>query len=360
MPQNLLPFQYKTDPIQSKLTALGGLPLFLDLMRNLGGIDSLRSCLDKTSEFDGWSHSDVVLSLVMLNLAGGDCVEDLEQLNVDLGFSKIMKLVQQQDISRQQKRFKKRKLTKLKMRRFPSTSSAFRRLEDFHDPKQEKEKNKQRQKAEITGKGKAYIQQPNQKLMALIEVNRRFVESIALRAQLTAATLDQDATLIETHKEEALFCYKKFKAYQPLNTYWAELGVVLHSEFRDGNVPAGYQIDLLKYCAQGLDKRFGVIEFAVAIDVCDEFRQAALDVPDSDWKPLIRDCDGLQIETGQEWAEVCYVPNWVGHTKRGPEYRFVAILRSNQSARTLRYRHRAKTIFISNDEDRTGEKLRHI
>ena len=28
-----------------------------------------------------------------------------------------------------------------------------------------------------------------------------------------------DATLIETHKQEALFSYKKYKAYQPLTTY---------------------------------------------------------------------------------------------------------------------------------------------
>jgi hypothetical protein len=26
-----------------------------------------------------------------------------------------------------------------------------------------------------------------------------------------------------------------------LNTYWAEQGLVLHTEFRDGNVPAGYE-----------------------------------------------------------------------------------------------------------------------
>ena len=55
------------------------------------------------------------------------------------------------------------------------------------------------------------------------------------------ATLDMDATLVETGKAEALYCYKHFKAYQPLNTWWAEHGVVLHSEFRDGNVPAGHQ-----------------------------------------------------------------------------------------------------------------------
>ena len=50
-----------------------------------------------------------------------------------------------------------------------------------------------------------------------------------------------DATLIETHKKEALYCYKKHQAYQPLTTYWAEADQIVHSEFRDGNVPAGHQ-----------------------------------------------------------------------------------------------------------------------
>ena len=53
------------------------------------------------------------------------------------------------------------------------------------------------------------------------------------------ATLDMDATLVETEKRDALFSYKGYKAYQPLNTYWAEQGLILHTEFRDGNVPAG-------------------------------------------------------------------------------------------------------------------------
>lgn len=93
------------------------------------------------------------------------------------------------------------------------------------------------------------------------------------------AALDMDATLVETNKDDALFCYDGYKAYQPLSTWWAEQGVVVHTEFRDGNVPsgfeqlrvlkealkcmpegvkkvwvrsdaAGYQHDLLKYCVQ--------------------------------------------------------------------------------------------------------------
>jgi hypothetical protein len=30
-------------------------------------------------------------------------------------------------------------------------------------------------------------------------------------------------------------------------------------------------------------------------------------------------------KTDQEWAEVCFVPNWVGKSKKGPDYRYLAI-----------------------------------
>jgi hypothetical protein len=148
----------------------------------------------------------------------------------------------------------------------------------------------------------------NQALLGFLQTHRR----------LAVATLDMDATLIETHKREALPCYKGFKAYQPLNCWWAEQGVVLHSEFRDGNVPAGYQQlrvlkdclaaaaaagvdkvclrsdsagyqqDLLLYCGEGKDARFGVIEFAVSADVTEEFRKAVRAVAETDWQPLYR------------------------------------------------------------------------
>jgi hypothetical protein len=173
------------------------------------------------------------------------------------------------------------------------------------------------------------------------------------------ATLDQDATLVATHKADALFCYKSFRAYQPLNTYWAEHDVVLHSEFRDGNVPAGYeqlrvlkeslamlpdgvekvflrsdsagyQTELLQYCAEGQNERFGVIDFAVSADVTAEFRKAAL-AADVDWKPLrphAADGDAQEHddERQQEYAEVAFVPSWIANSRKGaPEYRFIAI-----------------------------------
>jgi hypothetical protein len=148
MSQTFLPFQYEVDPTNSKLTALGGLPLFLDLMTGLGVIKSLRQYLAGPGDMQGWSVSDVVLALVMVNLAGGECVDDLDRLNADVGFAKVMELAHQSGYSRQQRRALRRKLAKLSLRSLPSKSSAFRGLEKFHDPEEEEEKERRRHEAE--------------------------------------------------------------------------------------------------------------------------------------------------------------------------------------------------------------------
>ena len=51
-------------------------------------------------------------------------------------------------------------------------------------------------------------------------------------------TIDQDATIIKTSKAKALYSYLKCKAYQPVNLYCEELGCIVATEFREGNVPA--------------------------------------------------------------------------------------------------------------------------
>ena len=52
------------------------------------------------------------------------------------------------------------------------------------------------------------------------------------------ATIDQDATLIESRKQEALRSYAGERGYQPMLAVWAEMNLVVADEFRDGNVPA--------------------------------------------------------------------------------------------------------------------------
>jgi hypothetical protein len=82
---------------------------------------------------------------------------------------------------------------------------------------------------------------------------------------------------------------------------------------------------LLLYCGEGKDPRFGVIEFAIGADVTEAFRAAVLATAESEWKPLARMFDGQPQQTDQEYAEVCYVPSWAGHSKKRADYRFLAI-----------------------------------
>src|SRR3989304_6050360 len=101
--------------------------------------------------------------------------------------------------------------------------------------------------------GKAYIPAANKYLRGLREVSRDFLGFVQRNRREETATLDMDATLVETRKSDALFCYEGYRAYQPFNTWWSEQGVVAHTEFRDGNVPAGYeQLRGLKESLRGL------------------------------------------------------------------------------------------------------------
>jgi hypothetical protein len=58
-----------------------------------------------------------------------------------------------------------------------------------------------------------------EQLRGLWQVNRALLGCLQTHQPATSATLDMDATLVETHKRDALHCYKGFKAYQPLNGF---------------------------------------------------------------------------------------------------------------------------------------------
>ncbi len=88
---------------------------------------------------------------------------------------------------------------------------------------------------------------------------------------------------------------------------------------------AAYQEELLLYCGEEKDPRFGVIDFAISADVTAAFRAAVLATAQSAWQPLTRMVDGKPQQTDQEWAEVCFVPNWAGHSRKRADYRFLAI-----------------------------------
>jgi Transposase DDE domain group 1 len=334
MPQGILPYKYEKEKSASGMTALAGLPIYLDLARLLDLGESISTHLH--TKMQGWTDEQIVLSLILLNLAGGDCVDDLRILEADEGFCRVLNRIELKGLQRKDRRQKERRWRKEKHRSVPSASAVFRYLAAFNEDHAREE-------------GKAIIPPLTELLRALEMVHADLVRAIHQQNPIDCATLDMDATLIETGKKDALFSYKGYKAYQPLNTYWAEQGLMLHTEFRDGNVPAGYeqlrvfmkalsllpekvktvrlrsdtagyQHDLLKYCD---DKEkhpcFGRIEFAISCDVTPEFKKAVNEA--EEWHPLL---DKKGRTTG-EWAEVCFVPNKSAVTKKGEPYRYMAI-----------------------------------
>jgi len=338
MTQGVLPYKYEEEKSDAGMTALAGLPIYLDLASVLGLGNHIRGHMHIKDR--GWTDEQTILSLVLLNLAGGDSVDDIKALEKDKGFCTVLNRIETKGLCRKKRRDQCRRWRKACHRAVPSPSSVFRYLKAFHNPEEENKREK----------GKAFIPLANEHLRGLMKVNRDFIASVQRHDSRTEATLDMDATVIATQKEDALFSYKGYKAYQPINVWWAEPRLMLHTEFRDGNVPAGYeqlrvlkealnllpegvakvclrsdtagyQHDLLTYCEKG-DTRFGRIEFAIGADVTKEFKKAVAGA--EDWKPVMKEVKGELRKTGKEWAEVCFVPNAIGSSRNGPVYRYLA------------------------------------
>jgi hypothetical protein len=80
MAQGVLPFKYEIEKKTTGMTALGGLPVYLDLAQVIGLSKSVQQHLKVRAGGQGWTDVQMVLALVLLNLAGGDCVEDIKVL----------------------------------------------------------------------------------------------------------------------------------------------------------------------------------------------------------------------------------------------------------------------------------------
>jgi hypothetical protein len=342
--QGVLPFSYECEPTESGMTALAGLPAYLELAAVAKLPNSIQRHLEGCHlKQQGWTDTQIIMSLILLNIAGGDCVDDLRILERDEGLVKVLQRVGFTGHPRKERREQARRWRKECKRAFPSSSVVFRYLKNFVNLPEEEQRIR----------GKAFVPAPNEALQTLGRVNPDLLSFAQKHSPQSEATLEMDASIVETSKQDAFFSYKGSQSYQPLSLRWAEQDLVPYSELRDGNVPAAfqnlevfqktlavlpggvqrvylksdtaaYQQELLKYCAKGQNKRFGVIEFTIGADVTAAFRKAVSEVEEKDWQSLKREVDGRQIKTGQEWAEVCFVPDWAARSKNGPTYRFIA------------------------------------
>ena len=320
------PFAIDPRPLTEMGSAHAGLLATSRALRSLNLSGLVEANLDLKNRQRGFSEGQMIESLVLLQTLGGDCVEDIALLEEDpcqargLGYT-------------------------------PPKASAVRTfLNRFHD----EEIADLRPPREVQ---KSFIMPPSAPQQGLDRVLAGMVGKIASLLkkhgqQQKIATVDQDATIIESHKKSALSHYDKGRGYQPMVALWSEADLVLASEFRDGNVPAKqsplscakmafqalpagikeryfrgdsacHENELLAWLndpARSLEdgSRIGFCVSAV-MDAC--LFKAVSSIDEASWKTYGTEADGTQ----RQWAEIAFVPAQNYEHKESVPLRYVGL-----------------------------------
>jgi len=104
MTQGELAFKYEVDHQGAGLTGMGGIGTYLDLACRSGMVSSIERHVTARKGEQGWTDVEQILSLVMLNLVGGECVEDVSRLETDEGFCRLLGKTLSHGLSRKGRR----------------------------------------------------------------------------------------------------------------------------------------------------------------------------------------------------------------------------------------------------------------
>jgi hypothetical protein len=320
------PFVLDERPLAEATSAHAGLLAVSRVFRSLGLPDLIAASLPLRQRQRGFAEAQMVESLVLLQAVGGECPEDIGLLAGDACLERGLGYAP------------------------PKVTAAREFLERFHN----RELEKLRPKREVQ---KSFIFPSSAPVAGLQNVLAGSVRRIARLYEQRGqpqrmATIDQDATIIESHKAAALRHYDEGRGYQPMVAVWAELDLVVADEFRDGNVPAK-QAPLT--CAQmafaalpeNLKQRYfrgdsacherellgwlrhpdrerepgGRIGFAVSAVMSTELAAAVRQVPEAGWRTLATEDDG----TRRQWAELAFVPGDAYEHKESRPLRYVGL-----------------------------------
>ncbi len=320
------PFVLDSRPLHEATSPHAGALSISRVFRSLGVPQLIDANLKLRKRQRGFSEAQSMEALCLLQTIGGQCPEDMRLLTGDeclergLGYE------------------------------LPSVTAVREFIERFHD----KELEQLRPKREAQ---KSFIFPSSEPIIALQNVQSGVVRRIAKLYEKHGqpqrmATVDQDATIIESHKQAAYYHYEEGRGYQPMVAVWAETDLVLADEFRDGNVPAKQDpltcaklafaalpatilrryfrgdsachdndlLDWLKAPERAVEPG-GRIVFGISAVLSKELAQALRAVTESDWKTFDTEEDG----TLRQWAEVDFVPGEQSEHKDSKPLRYVGL-----------------------------------
>ena len=119
------------------MTAMAGMMTYLELMHAAGLRSSVERHVGLRECGQGWTDSQVVSSLILLNLAGGESVVDLDVLEKDAGLCRVLREVESYGMGRRERRALEERWRVERRRSMPSESAVFRYLERFHEAGEE-------------------------------------------------------------------------------------------------------------------------------------------------------------------------------------------------------------------------------
>ena len=300
-----------TGGLEEVVTPWAGASVLVESYRRYGVGDAADRVLPRKKTSKGLSQGQMTESFVLLSALGGECIEDIERLRQDKGLEAMLGY------------------------QMPAPETARQWLDKFHDEEL------------VAGQPRqgAFIPVESAPLVGLREPNRQVVWSYIDKMKPGwEVTLDVDAHLVETTKANALYCYDGRKAFQPIEVEWAETGLVLADEFRQGNVLAGKDIkrvvdeafdmlppgewrvkvrsDSAAYQQDVLDHWNGRTWcFAVSADMSVQLRQAIEALPAEAWQMWYTEKGGMI----REWAEVPFTPARKNEKKDSQPYRYLAV-----------------------------------
>jgi hypothetical protein len=165
MTQGVLPFKYEESTKSRSLTSFSGLLPYVELLYQMDFFNLVKRHVRVHGGEQGWLDGQVLLSLILLNLAGGDCPEDIERLENDKGLCKAMMHLEKRLLGDGRHKRLSKRFRRGRGRCFPSPNAIRSYMERFHN-----------EAGEVRRKhGEAYIPDSTTDIEALYWVTAGFI-----------------------------------------------------------------------------------------------------------------------------------------------------------------------------------------
>src|SRR3989339_70856 len=266
--EKLLDFQLqKTSDI---LTSKSGLSIFYESALALGVIENIKRNLSEPKSNRGLKPDAYIMPLALMLCGGGRTMEDIREIERDMGLRKICGLA-----------------------KIPG--------------------------ADAIGK---WLRRTDN-LAGLKTTNEQLAAEIIRHSGKDNFTLDTDATLIETEKECAQMNYKGFTSFSVMLSFLADLDLCVAADYRNGAASAGsgikdqiehtdtllksldkklkyFRSDSASYCAEIFNGCFDrKIIFTITADQDSAVKLAVQGIKENEWQKLL---DAAGLDTGREYA----------------------------------------------------------